>query len=400
VDPQSQFCPNEGCAARGQVGQGNIRVHSWLEHRYRCTVCRRTFAATPGTPFYRLQTAAATVTLVVTLLAHGCPLQAIVAAFGVDERTVARWQAHAGAHCQQVHEHLVQQGALDLGHVQADEVQQGALDLGHVQADELWIKVVGGKVWMALALAIPSRLGLGGVVSPHRDGALIATLVRLVRAASVGVGTGLLVCVDGLASYVTAFRRAFRVPLHTGRVGRPRLVLPDGFLLGQVVKQYAHRHVIAVAHRVIYGTPAAITAALAATGGGTVINTASIERLNATFRAHLAPLIRRGRALAHTTTVLTAGMYLVGCAYNLCWEHDSLRQAAATGAPTKWIERTPAMAAGLTDHCWTMTELLHYRVPLSAWVAPALPKRRGRPPKHRLTLPRSPAQQATRSAVT
>jgi hypothetical protein len=236
------------------------------------------------------------------------------------------------------------------------------------------------------------------VLSPHRDRALITRLVSLVWAATSHVwswGSDLLVCVDGFAGYVTAFRRAFRLPLHTGHVGRPRLVLPAGFLLGQVVKQYAQRHVTGVVHHVVCGTAAAIGAALAATQGGTVINTAYIERLNATFRAHLVPLVRRGRALARTTSVLTAGMYLVGCAYNLCWYHDSLRQAAATGAPTKWIERTPAMAAGLTDHRWTMTELLHYHVPLSASVAPAVPQRRARPPKHRLTLPRSPAQPPT-----
>src|SRR5690349_13261688 len=98
MDPQTQCCPNEACATRGQVGQGNIRVHSWFEHRYRCLTCGRTFAATVGTPFYRLQTAVDTMTLVVTLLAHGCPLQAIVAAFGFDERTVAAWRAKAGAH--------------------------------------------------------------------------------------------------------------------------------------------------------------------------------------------------------------------------------------------------------------------------------------------------------------
>ena len=384
MDPQSQFCPNEACAARGQVGQGNIRRHSWGEHRYRCTVCRDTFAATTGTPFYRVQTAVETVTQVLTLLAHGCPLQAIVAAFGFDERTVAAWQAKAGAHCQQVHSHLV---------------QQGTLDLGHVQADELWVKVVRGRVWMALALAVPSRLWLGGVVSVHRDGALIRALVQLVRAAATGVGgvgTGLLVCVDGLASYVTAFPRAFRVAVHTGRVGRPRLVLPPGFLLGQVVKQYAQRHVVGVVHRVICGTAAAIAAAVVATHGGTVLNTAYIERLNATFRQHLVPLVRRGRALARTTTVLTAGMYLVGCAYNLCWFHDSLRLAAPSGTPTTWAERTPAMAAGLTDHRWTMAELLHYQVPLPAWVAP---RRRGRPPKHLLTLPRSPTVPMVRAAA-
>src|SRR5438045_1334434 len=274
MDPQSQFCPNEACVARGQVGQGNIRVHSWFEHRYRCRTCRQTFAATTGTPFYRLQTAVETVSLVLTLLAHGCPLQAIVAAFGFDERTVARWQAAAGAHCQQVQTHLV---------------QQGQLDLQHVQADELWVKVVGGKVWMALALAVPTRLWLGGVVSPHRDRALITALVRQVHACAAGIedaSARLLVCVDGLASYVTAFRRAFRVPVRTGLARRPRLVLPTGFLLGQVVKQYAHapwHRVVGVAHRVVCGTPAAIAANLSATGGGTVINTAYIERLNATF---------------------------------------------------------------------------------------------------------------------
>jgi transposase-like protein len=366
------------------VGRGNIRVHSWLEHRYRCVTCGRTFAATTGTPLFRLRTAAETVTLVVTLLAHGCPLQAIVAAFGFDERTVAAWQAKTGRHCQQVHAHLV---------------QQGRLDLGHVQADELWVKHVGGRVWMALALAVPARLWLGGVVSARRDGALIAGLVRLVRAAAAGlggVGTGLLVCVDGLGSYVTAFRRAFRVPVRTGRVGRPRLVLPDGFLLGQAVKQYAQRRVTSVVHRVVCGTAAAIAARLAATGGGTVINTAYIERLNATFRQHLAPLVRRGRALARTQAVLTAGMYLVGCAYNLCWPHESLRLRAPLGARPKWIERTPAMAAGLTDYRWTMDELLHYHVPLPLWVAP---KRRGRPPKHALTPPRSPAPQAAPRAA-
>jgi hypothetical protein len=298
---------------------------------------------------------------VLTLVCHGCPLQAIVAAFGLDERTVAAWQARAGQHCQQVHEHLV---------------EQGQVDLGHVQADELWVKLVGRKVWQAMAVAVPSRLWLGGVISPHRDGALIRRLVERVRGCARRLD--ILVCVDGLSSYVTAFRRAFREPVRTGQRGRPRLVLPDGFLLGQVVKPYTQRRVTGVVQRVKQGTAAAIAAVLAATPGGTTINTASIERLNATFRAHLAPRVRRGRAIARTEALLTAGMWLVGCAYNFCWYHDSLRQLSPAGAGPKWREHTPAMAAGLTDHPWTMRELLHYQVPLPTWVAP---KRRGRPPK-------------------
>jgi hypothetical protein len=298
---------------------------------------------------------------VLTLLCHGCPTQAIVAAFGLDERTVAAWLARGGAQAQRVHEHLV---------------QQGQVDLGHVQADELWVKLVGQKVWMALALAVPSRLWLGGAISEHRDLALITRLVRMVRGCAAA--PGILVCVDGLASYVTACVRVFRDPVRTGRRGRPRLVLAAGFLLGQVIKHSAKRHVVGVTTRAVRGTLEAITAALTATGGGTAINTAYIERLNATFRSHLAPLVRRGRAIARTEATLTAGMWLVGGAYNFCWAHDSLRRPAPAGTSHRWVDRTPAMAAGLTDHRWTMRELLHYQVPLPLRVPP---KRRGRPPK-------------------
>jgi hypothetical protein len=306
--------------------------------------------------------------LVLTLLCHGCPTQAIVAAFGLDERTVARWFLDAGRHCQRVHEHLV---------------EQGQVDLQHVQADELWVKQVGGKVWMALALAVPSRLWLGGVISRQRDLPLITRLVQRVLACAAT--RAILVCVDGLASYVTAFPQVFRQPIRTGRRGRPRLVLPVGFQLAQVVKHSAKRHVIGVTRRVIHGTLAGIEAVLTATHTGTVINTAYIERLNATFRAHLAPLTRRGRAIARTEAVLTAGMWLVGTAYNFCWPHDSLRQRASDHGPRKWLLRTPAMAAGLADHPWSISDLLRFPIPLSRWVPP---KRRGRPPKH---PPRKPA---------
>src|SRR2546427_135514 len=91
MDPTTVFCPNLACPARGQTGQGNIGIHSQKEQRFICHACRKTFSATKGTAFYRLRTAAETVALVVTLLAHGCPVQAIVAAFGFDERTVAAW---------------------------------------------------------------------------------------------------------------------------------------------------------------------------------------------------------------------------------------------------------------------------------------------------------------------
>jgi hypothetical protein len=99
-----------------------------------------------------------------------------------------------------------------------------------------------------------------------------------------------------------------------------------------------------------------------------VIHTADSERLNATFRARRAPLARRCRALARQTLTLHEGRFLVGTVSHLCTPHASLGQA---GHAT-----TPAMAAGITDHAWTMQELLAFHVPLPRW---APPKQRGRP---------------------
>jgi hypothetical protein len=155
-------------------------------------------------------------------------------------------------------------------------------------------------------------------------------------------------------------------------------VLSEGFQFAQVVKHAAKRQVVGVTHRVVRGTLDGIAAVLTATAAGTVIHTASIERLNATFRAHLAPLTRRGRASARTEAARTAGMWLVGTAYTCCWPHDSLRQLAPDRAPRTWLQRTPAMAAGLTDHRWSLNDLLCIHIPLPRGVPP---KRRGRPPK-------------------
>ena len=136
MDPQTQFCPNMGCPARGKVGESNIVVHSRKEARYKCKICGKTFTATSGTPFYRLHNTAELVTLVVTLIAYGCPVKAIVVAFQLDERTVMSWQGRSGAHCQRVHQHLVQQPR----------------ELVHVQADEIRVKAQGKVLWMASSM--------------------------------------------------------------------------------------------------------------------------------------------------------------------------------------------------------------------------------------------------------
>jgi hypothetical protein len=104
---------------------------------------------------------------------------------------------------------------------------------------------------------------------------------------------------------------------------------------------------------------------VAETQGGGTINTSYIERLNATFRVRLAALVRRGRALARQTTTLHQAMYLVGMVYNSCTYQHSLRVAIYLPANRRcWVSRTPAIAAGTTDHLWTVEELLSFQVVL------------------------------------
>ncbi len=91
MDPSTVFCPTKDCRDKGRQGRGNIGIHRQKKQRYRCMTCGKTFAATRGTALYRLHHPAGLMVLVVTLLCHGCPVPAIVAAFGLNERTVAAW---------------------------------------------------------------------------------------------------------------------------------------------------------------------------------------------------------------------------------------------------------------------------------------------------------------------
>jgi hypothetical protein len=256
----------------------------------------------------------------------------------------------AGAHCEQIHQREV----------------VVPRDLGQVQADELRAKTQKGICWLAMAIAVPTRLSLGGVVSAQRDGVLIRALAILVRGCAVP--RPLLVVMDGLAAYVTAFRHVLREPLRKGEPWRPRLIPWERIVLGQVIKKKAAGRLVEIVRRLAEGSEEALAQRLEATQGGGVLNTAYIERLNGTFRHRLAVLARRTRGLARQPEWLRASLYLIGTVYNFCTEHASLTQGDGR-------RRTPAMAAGITDHCWSMGELLWRRVPPPPWRPP---KRRGR----------------------
>ncbi len=170
------------------------------------------------------------IVIVVTLLAYGCPVQAIVHALEVDERTVARWQERAGRHCQKLHE---------------DQVLAGKLDLQHVQADE--IRGKGWKMipWIGLAMMVSTRLWLGGVVSLRRDRHLADALLQMVKSCCQPLGW---------AAYPGSIRRAFRDKVKgvAGR-GRSRLQAWPAIVIGTVIKKTAHKRVVEVIRRLTEG---------------------------------------------------------------------------------------------------------------------------------------------------
>jgi len=329
MDLQAVFCPYEGCSDKYEVGKGNVVWFQRKRKRCKCQTCGRTFSYRRGTMFYRLRTSEAIVGQVVTLLAYGCPHQAIVAAFGLDERTVSDWERRAGEHVQQLHEVYVQ-----------------PLDLQQVQADEMRIKLQAKRVvWVAMAIMGSTGLWLGAIVSANRDKRLIDQLAALVRRWALPLP--LFITFDGFGAYPDSFERVFSDRQKRPR-GRPAPVVWACLTLAQVVKHKLDGH-FRIDRYVLRGSCTMLVHLHRLTQGEGCINTAFIERLNGSFRAYLAPLVRRTHGLVRTEQTVSHAVCLFGVVYNFCRIHSSLKH------------KTPAMAALLTDHIWTVADFLWFR---------------------------------------
>ena len=156
--------------------------------------------------------------------------------------------------------------------------------------------------------------------------------------------------------------------LTNGKKSLPQL------LYAQVVKTVRRRRLVAVQHRVVFGSLEAVNHILAPLGWH--INTAFVERINLTIRQHVAAVGRRVSTLCKGEDGLLQQLVVSQVYYNMCLPHASLRQPLPQPVPTNgagsaklWRPWTPAMAAGLTDHVWTLREVLLYRVP--PWPQPA-----------------------------
>ncbi len=323
-------CPH--CGEEKHIG-----VHSHKERRYKCHKCKMTFSETKGTIFYRAHYPIWVILLVITLLANGTPLQAIVVAFFIDERTVADWQKKAGKFSKKVQETVV---------------CNGKVALGQVQVDEICVNAQGKKkIWVATGMDVFSRLFLWGEVSTRRDKKLIERVMFGIRETASSTIAPILFAVDGFAAYPNTIIKVFHTKERTGRRGRPRHITWPNLHIVQVVKSRSGYKLKGIARRLVHGCLHQVYEQIFSSQCGLgKINTAYIERLNATFRARMPVFVRRTRGLARTVARIETEMFLSGVAYNFCTLHTSLAA-------------TPAMAASLTDHIWSMEELFRFRLP-------------------------------------
>ncbi len=160
-----------------------------------------------------------------------------------------------------------------------------------------------------------------------------------------------------------------------GSAPNPRWMPWPELLYAQVVKKTRRRRIVAVNRHVAIGTQAAVDQVLKAYGW--VINTAFVERLNLSLRQRVAPMRRRSATSCKGEAGLDSQLTLFQVYYNFVLPHASLRQVLAEpvatnrrGSAKLWQPRTPAMAAGLTDHRWSLREVLMFRVP--PWPQPQM----------------------------
>jgi IS1 family transposase len=165
---------------------------------------------------------------------------------------------------------------------------------------------------------------------------------------------------DEYPAYATAIEDAFSEPVPAPprrRPGRPRIIprrrMPQGLVYATVHKHRRNNRVVAVEQRRVFGSPKALEKALAESAVSHRVNTSFIERQNATDRGRNARKARRTYRFSKDWLVHEAMTYLTMYGCNFCWPVRTLRIKDQQG---RWRERSPALAARLTDHLWTWKE--------------------------------------------
>jgi IS1 family transposase len=375
VAPQ-HYCPTPECDYYGWTGLGNLRANGhpsggpWRQ--WHCLVCGGYFLETHGTLFHGKRVPPEQLVWAVAALAEGLGIRAVARVLAVDPNTVLQWLVEAADQAAAFTQYFLHD--MHVSQVQLDELFAlvSAVKASQVSDGEAIERLSRSPHWVWGAIDPVNKLLLAIDVG-DRTVAMAQSLVHRVWEV-LAPGCMPLFLTDGFKEYTTALLTHFgqwvQPPRRqaTGPAPKPRWMPRPALLYAQVVKQYRRRRVVRVRHRVVFGTLAGVKHVLAATGWQ--INTAFIERINLTIRQHVAAVGRRVMTLCKGTEGLRQQLALYHTYYNFCLPHTSLRlplpqpvPTNGTGSAKRWQPQTPAMAAGLTDHVWTLREVLLYRVP-------------------------------------
>src|SRR5262249_41818036 len=309
---------------------------------------------------------------VISCLAEGLGIRGTARVFEVDPNTVLQWLVEAADQLQAFSHYFLHD--LQLRQVQLDELYAvlRALKAGTVGEEEAIECLSRSPHWVWVAMEPESKLLLTLDVGERT----LAMAQRILHQVALLLAPD---CVplflsDGYKEYLTAivthFGRWVQVPRRqaTGPAPKPRWMPLPALLYAPVVKTMRRRRIVEVKHRVVCGTLEAVQQVLAACGWQT--NTALVERLNLSLRQRVAAIGRRSATLCKSEDGLGQPLALFQVYHNFVLPHASLRQALAepvathgSGSAKVWRPCTPAMAAGLTDHVWSLREVLLFRVP-------------------------------------
>jgi hypothetical protein len=376
------FCPHTDCDDRGWVGLGNLRANGhpnggpWRQCH--CTSCKGYFPEHHGTIFHGKRVSPDRLVWAVGTLAEGLGLRAVARVFEVDPNTVLQWLVEAAEQLQAFSQYFLHD--LRVTQVQLDELFAllSAVQAGEVSAAEAITRLSRSPHWVWVAMDPGSKLLLAIDVGSRT----LAMAQRVVHQVVQGLAPGCipLLLTDGFKEYTTAllthYGQWLQVPRRQapGPAPKPRWMPLPELLYAQVVKTVRRRHLVGVQHRVVFGTIEAVNQVLCPLGWQ--IQTAFVERINLSLRQPVAAIGRRVTTLCKGEEGLRQQLVLFQGCHNFCLPHASLRVPLAepestngTGSAKRWGLQTPAMAAGLTDHVWSLREVLRFRVP--PWPQPA-----------------------------
>lgn len=374
MDWESLYCPNRCCRYYGIPFRHGLLVKNGASHgqpQALCRACGTSVSVRYGTAYCELDAEPVIFETAVRALAEGNALRAAARIVQIDKDTAGDWLRRAGQQCRLVMLYLWRK--LHVTECQLDELWSFV----HTKEDHLaWAKVycaTYGDAWVWLAFAPAWRVVLAFVVGKRTQEQADLLLERVVHVTDDHIP---FFTSDQLAEYPVALLHAYGTwyqPARQGDRGRypdPRRVPGPNLLYAQVVKKRERGHVVAVSSRVVFGDPDLVAAQLALSPVSHTINTSFVERDNLTQRQSNRRLTRRTNGFSKELVWLEMQLWLSLAYYHLVLPHHSLRQrlpepkpTRGTGSPQKWRPVTPAMAAGITDHVWTTTELLSYRVP-------------------------------------